>query len=239
MSGVAFFFRGVGDAGHGVVSWLSPIGWSQATRPYADERWWPLALPVVATMVLLAWPGGCTLAATTALHCGRSERRKASMRICTPGGWCGVCSVGSSSAGQRRCSWSVSGTAHSPESADRVVGDSDFAKQETQLARPLVRDSFPAVAMVVVARSHIDGGDGRAIDVLLALRGRSRAQVCQVSRANADDRLSLKPLGGVEGCDGIVEGCGGSDVRAQPSVPHPLHDLTQLSAIGLDNEIHC
>jgi hypothetical protein len=107
------------------------------------------------------------------------------------------------------------------------------------LPAPLVRDRFPAVAMVVVARSHIDGGDGRAIDVLLALRGRSRAQVCQVSRANADDRLSHKPLGGVEGCDGIVEGCGGSDVRAQPSVPHPLHDLTQLSAIGLDNEIHC
>src|SRR3954452_14631234 len=59
------------------------------------------------------------------------------------------------------------------------------------------------------------------------------------SGSNADDRLSLEPLGGVEGCNGFVEGCGGSDVGAQPSVPHPLRDLTQLGAIGLDDEIHC
>src|SRR4051794_12067888 len=89
------------------------------------------------------------------------------------------------------------------------------------------------------ALSHIGGGARRGIDVLLALRDRSRAQVCQVSRANADDRLSLWPLRGVERCDGIVEGCSGSNVRAQTSVPHPLHDLTQLVAIGLENEIDC
>ena len=51
--GVSFVLRGVGDAGPGAVSWLSPIGWGQATRPYADERWWPLVLPVAATAALL------------------------------------------------------------------------------------------------------------------------------------------------------------------------------------------
>jgi hypothetical protein len=57
------------------------------------------------------------------------------------------------------------------------------------------------------------------------------------SRTNADDRLPLASLGRVESGDGIVEGRDGADVRPQPSVPHPLDDLTQLGAIGLDNEV--
>ena len=47
--GLAFVLRAVGDVGNGVLSWLSPIGWAQAIRAYADERWWVLMLPVVAT----------------------------------------------------------------------------------------------------------------------------------------------------------------------------------------------
>src|SRR5579864_7297606 len=59
------------------------------------------------------------------------------------------------------------------------------------------------------------------------------------SRTNADDRLPRDPhwLGRVEGGEGVVEGRDGADVRPQASVPHPLDDLTQLSAIGLDNEV--
>ncbi len=49
MVGVAFVLRAIGDVGNGVLSWTSPIGWAQAIRPYADERWWVLVLPVVAT----------------------------------------------------------------------------------------------------------------------------------------------------------------------------------------------
>ena len=51
--GVAFVLRAIGDVGNGVLSWASPIGWAQSIRPYADERWWVLLLPVVATMVLV------------------------------------------------------------------------------------------------------------------------------------------------------------------------------------------
>ncbi|WP_330231369.1 ABC transporter permease [Nocardia sp. NBC_00508] len=42
--GAAFALRAVGDAGNGVLSWFSPIGWSLQIRPYADERWWVLLL---------------------------------------------------------------------------------------------------------------------------------------------------------------------------------------------------
>ena len=58
------------------------------------------------------------------------------------------------------------------------------------------------------------------------------------SRTNPNDRLPGSALGRVECGDGIVKGCDGSDVRPQSPVPHPLDDLTQLSTIGLDNEVY-
>ncbi|MGZ4442206.1 MAG: ABC transporter permease [Nocardioidaceae bacterium] len=51
--GVAYVLRALGDVrGNGLV-WLSPIGWSQATHPLGDERWWPLLVSVVATGALV------------------------------------------------------------------------------------------------------------------------------------------------------------------------------------------
>src|SRR3954449_8636222 len=54
---------------------------------------------------------------------------------------------------------------------------------------------------------------------------------------NADDRFSLDPLGPVEGGNGIVEGSHVADVYPQPTIPEPLDDLTQLGAIGYDDEV--
>jgi hypothetical protein len=42
---------------------------------------------------------------------------------------------------------------------------------------------------------------------------------------------------GIDGRDGIVEGCDVVDVRPQPSVTHPLDEFTQLGAIGHDIEV--
>jgi len=54
--GAAYLLRAVGDnSGYGVLSWLSwisPIGWAQQTRPYAGERWGVLVVPVVVAAVL-------------------------------------------------------------------------------------------------------------------------------------------------------------------------------------------
>src|SRR5215218_5157507 len=76
--------------------------------------------------------------------------------------------------------------------------------------------------------------------IVKASRGTAeRLGVPESSRANADDRLPLDPLGRVEGGDGIVEGRDVADVGPQPSVPYPLDDLTQLGAIGLDDEVDC
>lgn len=42
--GAAYLARAAGDIGDGTLSWASPVGWAQATRPFAGERWWPLLL---------------------------------------------------------------------------------------------------------------------------------------------------------------------------------------------------
>jgi ABC-2 type transport system permease protein len=51
----AYVLRAVGDAGNGVVSWASPIGWGQRTYPYVADRWWPVLLFAVANTALVAF----------------------------------------------------------------------------------------------------------------------------------------------------------------------------------------
>ncbi|WP_305092250.1 ABC transporter permease [Prescottella sp. R16] len=51
---VAYVLRAVGDVGNGVASWLSPLGWGQAMRPYAGEIWWPALLSLAVAVVVAA-----------------------------------------------------------------------------------------------------------------------------------------------------------------------------------------
>lgn len=41
---VAFVIRAIGDVADNGLSWLSPLGWAQGVRAFADERWWTLGL---------------------------------------------------------------------------------------------------------------------------------------------------------------------------------------------------
>ena len=50
--GAAFVLRAIGDAGSGVLSWFSPLGWALQVRPYAGERWWVLLLQFDTAIVL-------------------------------------------------------------------------------------------------------------------------------------------------------------------------------------------
>lgn len=52
--GASFVLRAVGDVGNGVLSWFSPLGWGQAIRAFAAERWWVLGLELTATVALVA-----------------------------------------------------------------------------------------------------------------------------------------------------------------------------------------
>src|SRR4051812_32720648 len=54
---------------------------------------------------------------------------------------------------------------------------------------------------------------------------------------NANDCLSFDPPGPVERGNRIVEGGHVADVCPQPTNPDPLDELTQLGAIGDDDEV--
>ncbi|MFH9061530.1 ABC transporter permease [Streptomyces coeruleorubidus] len=53
--GAAFVLRAAGDSatddGSSVLTWVSPLGWLENLRPYADERWWVLTLLAGAVLV--------------------------------------------------------------------------------------------------------------------------------------------------------------------------------------------
>ncbi|WP_205856559.1 ABC transporter permease [Phytoactinopolyspora endophytica] len=52
--GAAYAVRSVGDVGETFLSWLSPLHWARATKPFsAEERAWPLLLLVVLAAVLI------------------------------------------------------------------------------------------------------------------------------------------------------------------------------------------
>ncbi|GAA3389766.1 ABC transporter permease [Cryptosporangium minutisporangium] len=57
--GAAFLLRAAGDSAAvsgssgSWMSWLSPIGWAEAVRPFAGNRWWVLLIPAVTVLLLL------------------------------------------------------------------------------------------------------------------------------------------------------------------------------------------
>jgi len=63
--GGTFLLRGIGDVGGNALTYLSPLGWAQAVRPFGDARWWPILL-----LLLLA---GAILAGTAYLTAHRDQ----------------------------------------------------------------------------------------------------------------------------------------------------------------------
>ncbi|MDV3221291.1 hypothetical protein [Intrasporangium sp.] len=74
--GLAYLLRAMGDVMDNGLSWLSPIGWAQATAAYVDNTWWPILLSLVAAVALTGL--AFRLAGRRDLGAGlRAERRGA------------------------------------------------------------------------------------------------------------------------------------------------------------------
>ena len=51
--GAFYLLRMVGDLGDGRLTWVSPVGWGQQMQPWGANRWWPFALLLALTALLL------------------------------------------------------------------------------------------------------------------------------------------------------------------------------------------
>ena len=166
--GAAYLLRAAGDVGDGTLSWLSPIGWGQAMRPYAGERWWPLALMLVATAGLVV--GGDRAARPP--RRGRRHRRPAPRagerdpRLLSPLGLAirlqrGV--IAGWSAGLFLSGVSLGLTGND---ADSLLGDSDEIEQLLGMGAGDIVDQYFAVTMLTMALV----GTGFGIQVALRMR---------------------------------------------------------------------
>lgn len=97
--GILFALRGIGDfigtknaegiIEPGWVSWLSPFGWMQATRPLTVPEWWPLLLPICFVVIMI--PASCILQNKRDVGAGllpaKKGRARAKQFLATPLGF--------------------------------------------------------------------------------------------------------------------------------------------------------
>jgi ABC-2 type transport system permease protein len=167
--GAAYALRAAGDVGDGTLSCLSPIGWGQAMRPYADERWWPLGLMLVVTAALVVAafallarrddgagllvprPGAPTASRGLTRPFGLALRLQRGALI----GWAVGLFVGGLSIGL------------TAEDADSILGDSQEVDDLFAQAAGSLVDNYLAVSLLSMALI----GTGFAIAAVLRMRG--------------------------------------------------------------------
>lgn len=179
--GVAYALRAVGDIGNGALSWVSPIGWGQYLRPYADEQWWPALLSVVSVVVL----GVVAVALFDCRDIGSG------VWPARPGPARG--SMGTASALAWRLQrgsvigWTVGmllgGVAYGSIGDDvaDLIGDSEFSQDVFGAAGGSLVDSFYATAALMLALI----GAGFAISSVQRLRGEEAAGFAEILLATA------------------------------------------------------
>jgi ABC-2 type transport system permease protein len=171
--GGSYLLRAAGDVGDGTLSWLSPIGWGQAMRPFAGERWWPLALSLGAAGALVA--GAFALRAHRDEGAGLIEPRPgpatARRRLTSPLGLALRLQRGlllGWSAGLFVSGLSIGLTGRD---AKALVGDSDQIGTILGSAQGDIVDQYFAVSMLGMALI----GAGFGIQAALRMRGEETA----------------------------------------------------------------
>ncbi|MFF7792999.1 ABC transporter permease [Streptomyces sp. NPDC007991] len=190
--GAAFVLRAAGDSakddGSSVLTWVSPLGWLENLRPYADERWWVLALLAGAVLLQGAVAYGLTGRRDLGMSFLPTRPGPASGRLGSAGALAWRLQRGSV------LGWSVgfllAGVVYGgmTEGAADLVGDNDNARRifERMGGRSGLTDTFLAsmtgmlglvAALYIVAsvlRLHGEETSGRAEPVLANAVGRLR-----------------------------------------------------------------
>jgi ABC-2 type transport system permease protein len=172
--GAAFVARAAGDIGDGTLSWFSPIGWAQKTRPYTGDRSWPLLVTAAFAMALVSV--GAALSTRRDIDAGFLHPRPGP-RVATPAlgrplglafrlqrgsliGW----SAGLFAAG--------AGVGWIANDVNDLVGDNQaMRKTIAQLGGVSITDSYLSTEMLFAALI----ATGFAIQSVLRLRGEETA----------------------------------------------------------------
>jgi polyether ionophore transport system permease protein len=152
--GLAFALRAIGDVNDGTLSWLSPIGLVQKSRPYAGDVWWPLAIGLVLAGVLTVVGG--ILASHRDVGAGLTQPRPgpaaAGRRLATSFGLALRLQRGS------LISWAIglfaTGVAYGSiiDQLDSLLADNDTAKELiAQAGGVSIADSYLSTTLQVVA----------------------------------------------------------------------------------------
>jgi len=184
--GASFVLRGIGDIGNGVLSWFSPIGWGQALRPFAGERWWPAALLLAATAALAA--GAFVVSSHRDLGAGIIQPSPGPDRAA---GWL-TRPIGLAARLHRGAfaGWAaglfLGGLAYGSVSGDveDFIGDNETMADLVAQGGGSVVDSFLATALLVLALISA----GFAVQAALRLRGEERAGRAEPLLATAVSR---------------------------------------------------
>ena len=197
--GVSYLLRAIGDAsagnGLGWLSWLSPVGWWQQTRPYRRR-------PVVgARAPARLRRRGCPRSPTRSRRGGISP--PASCRT-GPGPprppracgvrwrWPGACSAAPSSPGRRRSSWSALVVGGLTSSVDSFLTSAQAKDFITKLGGEQgIRDAFLAVEL---GMAGVDGGGVRGAGRdAPALRGVGAARRTAARHRGGAHQVGVEP----------------------------------------------
>jgi ABC-2 type transport system permease protein len=170
----SFVLRAVGDIGDNPAVWASPIGWGQAVRAFAVERWWTLGLCAALAVALVVT--SYRLAARRDLGSGllpqRPGRASASSALLGPIGLPARLHRGS------LIGWPLglffTGVAYGSigDDVDQLLVDNpEFAEFLALIGGADVTDAFFAVAMTMLAMM----ASGFAISTALAPRSEESA----------------------------------------------------------------
>ncbi|WP_199441980.1 ABC transporter permease [Umezawaea beigongshangensis] len=225
----AYLLRAVGDSSEATwLSWLSPLGWAQQVRSFADERWEVLALPLVATLVVSA--AAFALAARRDVGAGllptRPGRASAGGSLRGPlglawrlqrgslVGWTAGAALGGAAVG------SVAGgigdlVADSPQTVrllEQLGGVGGLVDSYLALATGVLGIVASAYAVQAALRLRVEETDLRAEPVLATGVTRTSWITSHLLPAFGGSALLLTAAGL---CAGLVHGIAGGDVAGQ------------------------
>ena len=187
--GLAYALRAVGDSTGGTLSWFSPIGWVQASRAYAGDRLWPLAIALAVALALVAVARA--LAARRDLGAGLVAPQPgppvASRRLLSPVGlafrlqrgtlvgWSAGLFLGGASYGSLG------------DAVEELIRDNPaLADVFATAGGPSITDSFFGSAMLLMALI----GAGYAVQSSQRLRGEEASQLVEPLLATAVSRVA-------------------------------------------------